>query len=151
MQVLTIESELGQRCKIRCALDLTGKPYELREIAHLHEVENPADFSQLRLAVISMRDCNEALANIVVLRGRMSAGNIIAYGEFTAMDNNTPPRIRAAGADVVLDSRFSASKMAMMIDRFAWDPQPAENTPEGLSPSALRQAMLAIAPSAIGY
>lgn len=149
MQVLTIESELGQRCKIRCALDLTGKPYELREISSLHEVESSADFSLLRLVLIGMRDLNQAVDSIALLRGRMTIGNIIAYGEFNAMDNNTPSRIRAAGADVVLDSRFSASKMAMMIDRFTLDAQITEVSHEGLSPSALRQAIRAIAPSAL--
>lgn len=149
MLVLTIESELGQRCKIRCALDLTRKPYELREITSLCEVESSADFSQLRLVLIGMRDLNQALASITLLRGRMTIGSIIAYGEFNAMDNSTPSRIRAAGADVVLDSRFSASKMAMMIERFAWNAQVAEITHKGLSPSALRQAILAVAPSAL--
>ncbi len=149
MQILSIEREQTQRSRIRCALDLTGKPYELCEISVLRELEPSLDLSNLRLALVGTKEMTEALSAIIVLRGRMPSGNIIAYGEFNAMDHDTPARIRAAGADVVLDSRFSASKMAIMIDRFAWDVRPAESSLENLPTRILRQAIGSIAPAAL--
>lgn len=148
MQILTIEPELKQRCRLRCALDLTGKPYVLREISALHELESAVDVGSFRLALVSAAQLDVALAGIVFLRGRMAAGHIIAYGEFSAMDSETPSRIRLAGADVVLDSRFSSSKMALIIDRFVWDEKAVENSPGSMPAWMVRNAIRSVAPAA---
>jgi len=148
MQILSIDPELNQRCRLRCALDLTGNPYELTELSLLGELEPSVDISGFRLALVSAVKIDTALAGIVFLRGRMPSGHIIAYGEFNALDSETPSRIRAAGADVVLDSRFSPSKMALVIDRFVWDARTAENDPGHLSSWLVRKAMRIVAPAA---
>jgi len=148
MQILSIEPELNQRNRLRCALDLTSKPYVLREISALHELEPSIDIAGFRLALVSTAQMDAALAGIVFLRGRMPAGHIIAYGEFTAMDSETPSRIRAAGANVVLDSRFSPSKMALIIDRFVWDARTVEGNPGNMSAWLVRNAMRNVAPAA---
>jgi len=148
MQILSIEPELNQRNRLRCALDLTSKPYVLSEISALNELDVSVDVSGFRLALVSTAQMDAALAGIVFLRGRMPAGHIIAHGEFKAMDGETPLRIRAAGADVVLDSRFSPSKMALVIDRFVWDAKTFEGNPGNISTWLVRNAMLSVAPAA---
>lgn len=148
MQILSIEPELNQRCRLRCTLDLTSKPYDLKEVSSLGELEPSVDISGFRLALVSATDIDTALAGIVFLRGRMPSGHIIAYGEFNALDSETPSRIRAAGADVVLDSRFSPSKMALVIDRFVWDSGTAEKDSGHLPSWLVRRAMRIVAPAA---
>lgn len=118
MQIIAVEARLEQRRKIHCALELCGQPYDLREIDHIREISTASDISAFRIALIGTNELPDALAGIVFLRGRMPVGRIIAYGQFSAFDSETPARLRAAGADAVLDSRFNPSKLALLIDRF---------------------------------
>lgn len=150
MQILSLEHHAEVCSRLRCALELTGKPYELSEFSGLNEMPGNLDLSGFRLAIIGTQQIDSALASIVFLRGRLPSGHIIAHGEFNALDRTTPARIRAAGADVVLDSRFTPSKMALIIDRFLWNAhQQATGTPEIFPEWLLRKTMARLAPAAI--
>lgn len=146
VQVISLEANNEQRQRLRCALDLTGKPYTLREISNLNELLALADAMDFSLALVGSAVLNDALSAIVFLRGRMPAGHIIAYGEFLYDDAHTPRRLRDAGAHIVLDTRFSPSKMALVIERFIWSQQTEEENRREMPYWAIRRAVQAIAP-----
>lgn len=148
MQILSLENTPGRRQMLRHALELTGKPYVLNEISALAELSSDARLGELRLAVIGADELDNALKAIVYLRGQMPAGRIIVHGEFSALDKDTPTRLRQAGADMVFDSRYTASKMALLINRFIQDPpsEPIVVTPAEIPAWLLRQAVRATAP-----
>lgn len=150
MQILSLENTPGRRQMLRHALELTGKPYVLNEISALAELTGDTRLDELRLAVIGADKLGDALKAIVYLRGQMPAGRIIAHGEISALDKDTPARLCQAGADMVFDSRFTASKMALLINRFIQDPLREPITvPKAEIPAwLLRQAVRTSAPGA---
>lgn len=148
MQILVVEACLEQRRKLHCALELCGQTCDVKEIDHIREISPTTDIAAFRIAVIGTDDLADALAGIVFLRGRMPAGRIIAYGQFSALDSETPARIRAAGADAVLDSRFNPSKLALLIDRFNQTSQRSDENPAVKQNWIIRGAMRMLAPAA---
>ncbi len=149
MQILSLEHQAEVCSRLRCALELTGKPYELSEFPDLNGTPPELELGGFRLAIVGTSQIDAALRAIVFLRGRMSCGHIIAHGEFSALDRSTPARIRAAGADVVLDSRFTPSKMALVIDRYLWNTQQLAPTPEIFPEWLLRKTLTRLAPAAV--
>lgn len=153
MQILSLENNLPRRNMLRHALELTGKPYVLSEVASLDEIPGEMNLAGIRLTVIGTGDMDHALSAIVYLRGRMPAAHIIAHGEFSALDEETPARLRQAGADIVLDSRFTPSKMALVVNRFVRE-TPRETPPANPTEVPLwllRQAVGQVAPGSGGY
>lgn len=117
MRILSIDRRIERRIRIRTLLDLTGNSYELREICSVRDLERDHDCSSYRLAFIGGEDLPETLQAIAWLRNAMAGGQIVALGQIAAFDDVTPARLRDAGAGLVLDLRFSSTKMAMMVER----------------------------------
>jgi hypothetical protein len=149
MQVLSFERCLDRRNRLRCALELTGRPYNLSEVASLGELHALSGLGNFSLAMVSSADLNDALAAIVFVRGRMPAGQIIACRDFASYDAATPRRMRDAGADIVFDSRSSPSILARVIEHFVWKRLQPDEGGSVLPQWAIREAMRNVAPSAV--
>lgn len=118
MRILSIDCRIERRIRIRALLDLTGNSYELREVCSVGELEPGHDCSGYRLAFIGGEDMPETLHSVAWLRDAMPDGHIVALCHVSAFDEVSPRRLLQAGAGLVLDLRYSSTKMAMMVERF---------------------------------
>ncbi len=148
MQIIAIDANAEHLRKLRCALDLRSKPYDLCEVGQVREIDPDIQLAAFRVALIGTDVLSDALSGIVFLRGRMPAGRIIAYGQFSALDSETPARLKGAGADAVLDSRFNPSKLALLIDRFNQNPPLAKSKGSPPQNWIIQGAMRVLAPAA---
>ena len=148
MHVITLEKDIEQRDRVRSMLDMTGQDYVLTEADDIPALEAATpDWGRQRLAIIGAAHLDDALKWIVYLRGRMPGGAIVALREIQWHDATTQSRLHAAGADLVLDPRFSPSKMAMACERFIrhTEPPPARPVASGWH---VRDAIRIVAPLA---
>lgn len=129
MRILSIDRRIERRIRIRTLLDLTGNSYVLREICNVCDLEPGHDCSNYRLAFIGGEDVPETLQAITWLRGAMPGRHLVAICNVAPFDDATPARLRDAGAGLVLDLRYSATKMAMMLERFLTTHAPRDAAP----------------------
>lgn len=115
MRVVSLVPGQDQRQRLSCALALTGSAFEIREIASPEELEHGLDWQLADLVLVEDEDAERHCAHIGALRSRMPRSTIVAVGKIGAHDFDTVPRLRQAGADVVVDIRFSLQKIALII------------------------------------
>lgn len=148
VQIISLASRNDQRNWLRLALDLVGRPYAMREVGNLDELMNDIDLSPFRLLLMPNAVFDLDPTILRWSRRRMPMAQIVVYGEFSADDVSSFRRIRDAGADVVLDSRVSPTKLAVLLERTLWLGVPPGNESASSSADGIRRALRLVAPSA---
>lgn len=135
MNILLIENHLDLAGFLDRALEILDHRGKASIFETVDSIPRQVDIGNFQLALVDSHDLSSALKTIIFLRGRMPAGRIVACGEFDALDGNTPARLQDAGADIVIDTRFTPLKMAILIGRFVRGQHQAEPLAGLLSPA----------------